>query len=134
MNKKDAKEDSPYKVFCQALKTFIRDLIRVYPDSSELKMVHAGYKIVKTVSKKLVQSLFQTTVEPYRDYIIKRDDSFFPNFTLPDDYGAIYKALLPSLQNMWKGCDDLTRDAVWSHMQVLLVLSDKCAGAVDEEK
>lgn len=118
---------NPYKNFNKAFKMFVRDLMRAYPNHSEFKLMHTGYKMIKTVNKRLVHSLFKSTMKPYYEQILKKDDSFFltPDFTIPDDFSAIYKAMVPIFIRLWKE-SETNREAVWNHMHVLIALSKKC--------
>jgi hypothetical protein len=124
----DHMSKNPYKNFNKAFKVFIRDLMRSYPDQSEFKLMHTGYKLLKTVNKKLPNQLFKSTFDSYYENIRRKDDSFFMSheFSIPDDFGMIYRAMVPVFINMWKGADANTREAVWQHMNHLYDLSIKC--------
>jgi hypothetical protein len=126
----DLNSKNPYKNFNKATKMFIKDLMRSYPTIPEFKMILAGYKMIKSINKKLVHQMFVTTVEPYTENIKKRDDSFFTaEFKLPEDYSIVYKAMLPVFVNLWQVCDEVNREAVWTHLEYLLKKSEKCKTA-----
>lgn len=117
-----------YTEFNKAFKGFIKDLSRSYPDVPEFKMMLGGYKVVKTLNKKYVSQLFKSTINPYVKNIMERDASFFinPGFTLSDEYSIVYKAMVPVFVNLWTKSDEVNREAVWNHLQYLILLSNKC--------
>lgn len=117
----------PHKAFNHAFKTFIRDLIRAYPDTTEFKLIHGAYKVLKTINDRLVYVFFQRTLGPYEEHILRRDDTVFmaPDFTVSDEY----RMMLPMLVNVWKSADEDNRTAVWNHMAVLIELGRACAAA-----
>ena len=119
----------PYKTFNKGFKGFLKDLKRTFPNMTELKLMYGGYKIVKTLNKKMVVDLWREVAEnPYGDHIKKHDDTFFisPDFKASEVLSPAYAAIVPTLIETWKHLDDDNKKKVWAHLDVLVVLSSKC--------
>jgi hypothetical protein len=119
---------SPYKQFNKAFKEMLKDLKRTFPNMNEMKLVYAGYKVVKSLDKKMVNELWREMFEtPYRDYIKRHDDSFFtsPDYKLPEGLSPMYAAVIPTIIETWKHLDDPNKAAIWAHIDVLMTLSER---------
>ena len=67
-----------HREFNKTTKLFIRALIADLPNVSELAILHAAYKLTKTLSKALPSRLFaELLAEPYGERICSRDMAFF---------------------------------------------------------
>lgn len=114
----------PFKRFNKYFKMFIRELSKSYPQVGEYKFILAGYKILKTVSKKLPLKLWKDTItNDMIDAITQKNGDYFtsPEFTV-----AGYENISDMMKREWKGMDTHSRDIVWQHMQCLVVLSRQC--------
>ncbi|KAG2483892.1 hypothetical protein HYH03_017286 [Edaphochlamys debaryana] len=78
------------------VQAFIKDLIRSYPNAPEFKLTKGGYKVIKAVNIRYVQLYFRNTLGPYRDSVMRRDDSaLLTSFTLSDDFTPVYRMMVP---------------------------------------
>jgi hypothetical protein len=121
-------ENSPNKAFNKAFKFMLKDLKRTFPNMNELKIIYAGYKIIKALNKKMVHDLWKEVAEtPYGEYLKRHDASFFvdPDFKPAECLSPAYAALVPSLVETWRHLDDGNKSAIWKHIDVLLALSAK---------
>lgn len=118
------------KDFARGVKDFLRDLMRTYPDVSELKVVFACYKVIKLTGKKNVHRVWQEVSSPYLGFIRARDESFISagNVVLPSGY-AFYSAYVPVFRSMWLSMPPQNKDAVWAHLHNLVVLGELCTAA-----
>jgi len=114
-----------YKEFNHHAKTFVRELIAIYPDVPELKFVHTMYKLAKTLSYKRPQRVFNSTVaEPFTEDIIKGnfEPLFKGNFAeyLGED------TVNTLIQHFITDVDDHNKEMIRQHLLVLLALNKKC--------
>ena len=117
----------PFKNFNKHFKNFVRELGKTYPDVTEYKWMIAGYKIFKTISKKLPYKIFQKNFnESIREAAFKKDEGFFldPAFTIGE-----YDNVAQMIKREWPRMDAHTREMVWQHLQCIIVLGDKCKEA-----
>jgi hypothetical protein len=109
-----------YVDFNIQFKGFMKDLLTAYPNVTELKIMKAGYKLLKKISKKKPQHAFDSMfATPYREYIDNRDSDFFASDNFKIDYCS-------NLKTVWKNMDDVNRNHIWDHLTVLLKRSEKC--------
>lgn len=117
-----------YKKFNKSVKEFLKELMKGFPAIKELKFVYAGYKLVKSFGKKLVQRYWDEAVgTPYGVHIREKSDAFFmdPNFALPKGY-QFYSNYIPVFQSLWSSLDENNKNAIWNHLQVILYLNQEC--------
>lgn len=120
---KEAKK-AVYKDFNKALKTFIREMMVVYPEVKELKMMIAMYKVIKTISYKRPQRIFNSFVaEKYSQNIIDGDfDVFLQESFTYDGFNDI----CDGLKKAFKEVDEQNKKIIRDHLLVLLCLNKKC--------
>ena len=122
----------PYKTFNKAFKGLLKDLKRTFPTMAELKIMYAGYKLLKSLNKKMVVNVWRDVIEDlYGDKVKLHDDTFFvdPAFRPSEVLSPMYAAIVPNLVETWKHLDNENKQAIWLHVDVLLALSQKCPRA-----
>jgi hypothetical protein len=112
-----------YKEFNSSFKFFVRDLIRVYPDVLELKLMLSFYKVMKTVNKKAPQKYFSSWAGDNAQEIINKNWDFF--FNKPYDDTQIQK-FVDIFRKLHNAMDEENKDMIWKHLLVLLKVSQKC--------
>ncbi len=114
-----------YKDFNHSAKMFIRELITIYPDIQELKIVHTMYKLSKTLSYKRPQRVFQSTVgDTFAQDII--DGNFEPLFS-GNFAEYLGQDTVDNLIVRFKtDVDDYNKEMIRQHLLVLLAKSKKC--------
>lgn len=112
-----------FKEFNKALKLFMRELIKVYPDISELKLMFSIYKMMKTINKKSPQRYFHELIAPHSDDLLKKDMVFFLSKEFDD---AISSKIISRLKSEYYMMNEENKDMVWKHIVVLYHLSVKC--------
>lgn len=118
-------EECNFKAFNKALKDFIRCTMDSFPQYVELKLLLATYKMLKTINKKRPCRLFQNMTENCQDHILSKDEAFFQEngIQCPD---ASVQSVMQTMNNVWSQLDEQNKDAVWQHLQKLVLLSKKC--------
>jgi len=118
------KELCPYKRFNKHFKEFIRELMKTYPHVTEYKVMLAGYKITKTISKKLPFKIWTDVInEDMRVVIVNKDPSKIldPNFNVSE-----YEYVINMMRREWPNMNTHSQEMVWQHMNVLMILADDC--------
>jgi hypothetical protein len=87
-----------HALFNTSFKNFVRDLTRRFPGTSEFKMILVSYKLIKTLSPKLVHKWWLVAVTPFHAQLKTHDISFFmdPDMPIPPGFEA-YAGMLPML-------------------------------------
>jgi hypothetical protein len=109
-----------YDEFNVQFKEFLKDIIPAYPNVIELKIMKAGYKLLKKISKKKPQRTFDYMFgSRYKEQISKRDSDFFAS----DDFKIEYCS---NLKNVWATVDDVNKSHIWNHIALLVKKSEVC--------
>ena len=116
---------NPYKEFNLALKTYIREIMGMYPDMQEVKTMHTVYKLSKSINRKLPQALYNRFIaEPYQDAIISREEFFMrSDFSMQTEF---MNSVIPFIQGAWSQMDDASKEANWQHMSLLIAINREC--------
>jgi hypothetical protein len=123
-------EDKIVKTFCTVLGDFLEDLYLSYPDPSLFILKQTTKGMMTTCPKKLVEN-FMECIDPYKDKLLKKDETFFINGGLATNladtkYGFLVDEL-NKISDIWKREDTSkkTKDGIWSYFQVLIQLGSK---------
>jgi hypothetical protein len=78
------------------------------------------------------QELFHEYVSSkFEQHIVKQDDEFFLNQKADDLTGETNTAdLVGLLKKIWGNLSVQNKNAIWKHLQVLLILDKKCRGVL----
>lgn len=114
---------STVDAFNTTLKTFLQELLEVFPDepgTGTLRLFLATYDTFVGANKQGPMDLFLETMAPHEALIAAKDAKVFRKVELP---GGV------SLKDAWKKADDPTRAAIWQYLQMLYMLA-KTASSV----
>ena len=115
----------PYIKFNKTLKYFIRCMIEAFPESSEYKIMHTVYKLLKTLSKKQPLKIFMSISKDCQEEILAKNEKYFFDNTLAIPDSQLLKVYHTSAQR-WLTFDDETKKAIWDHMAALVHRSREC--------
>lgn len=109
-------KDSTLGTFIMMMEQFISEMISSFPNEGKLKVYSNSFDIMKKTNPRKILQLFMDSVTPYTQSIISRDESVMLDDTIP-----LNREL--NLKNIWQspGITDSTKDAIWSHMNTLLM-------------
>lgn len=107
--------------FQQELKSFLKNLIKVFPEDRDLKMITSSLNIalMDDPDNKIINGFYKT-LSPFEEYIDTRDQRFFYEYTSSEI------PLFSKLNSYWEMLDTDNRKIVWDYLQVLFLLSKKC--------
>lgn len=122
--------DKTIKTFCTVLDDFLNDLYKSYPDTS-LFLLKESSKAMMLASPRLVVENFMACIAPYKDRLLKKDESFFINGGLVDNLSSTEYGFLISeinkISEIWNKPDtpDKTKESIWKYFHILIALGSK---------
>ena len=111
-------------VFNKKLGEFFEDLEQIGINNvQDYPLMKASCQFLASVDKRRPAEMFHKyVVGPYQAQITDRDEEFFWN----ESYNSVSDmAIVNAIKHIWKTLDDTNKNAVWMHMQVLMVLARK---------
>ena len=113
-------------MFNEKLKDFLKDVIVVCPNVSEIKILLTGLNLL---DKKDIQKNFnENVVIPYEKFIMARDEDFFVNNrSFSEDQkqwgdSNMIGELIQRLKDNWISLSPQNKNAIWDHLTILVVL------------
>lgn len=113
-----------YKNFNKALKFFMRELMSMYPNMPELKLMFSFYKVMKTVNKKAPEKYFYDLVAPYHNDLLKKNLECFMKEDIVED--PTIKKMLGPLKEEYQKMKPENKDMIYNHIILLYKLSLIC--------
>lgn len=103
--------------FITSMEEFLDEMSIQFPTNPKIKEMRRKFMTLKGTTPKMVLDEFREMVEEFKDAIFKKDESMLsdPDSVLVSEYG---------LDAIWKECSDGTKNAIWLHLQTLVLLSD----------
>jgi len=101
--------------FNDMLEQFLTELMGTFPEEKSIKKYHAGFDVLRKSNPKKVVEGFMTTISPYAQKVMNKDESIL------DDNLDILDEL--SIKKNWNsGISDNTKGAIWQYLQTLYML------------
>lgn len=121
--------ENKQKVFCKVLSDFLNDIYKSYPDASLLIFIKLTDTLIATNPSKVVANFMQY-VEPVKDKIKNKDESFFINGGLSkqvDTDNAFIHDEIDKIISIWKNSNTSlkTKEVIWKYFQVLVEIGEK---------
>lgn len=115
-------------LFNQKLIGFFEDLAATFPEERDIKMALEAIQGAKKINPRLLLDMFiEYVTKPLRDPILAEDDEkviAFAKATIQTQYNDMSPALM-IFDKHWPTMSDANRDAIWKHLKVLVLLSDR---------
>jgi|LauGreSBDMM110SN_4_FD.fasta_scaffold414300_1 hypothetical protein len=125
-----SKAPTPLGLFTDKLIAFFRDLKDTYPEEKEIKAALEGLEAAKKVNPRLIHDLFdQHVYKPLREDILAEDVDKIVAYTklaIQTQFNEIYPAL-SIFEKYWPDMSDSNRSAIWKHLKVLVLLSERAS-------
>ena len=111
--------------FYKHLKEFMKDLIGVFPEDREIKIISSSINIASMDDEdnELIYG-FNNALKPLEHLIENRNDDLFnqdPSLYWPD--GSNQYQLFSKLNIYWDSLNDTNRKIVWDYIQVIYSIS-----------
>ena len=125
-----SKTFSPLGLFVDKLVAFFRDLRDTYPEEKEIKGALESIEAARKVNPRLVHDLFTEHIyKPLREDILAEDVDKIVEYTkhaIQTQFNEIYPALT-IFEKYWGDMSDSNRSAIWKHLKVLVLLSERAS-------
>lgn len=127
---------SPFVLFNLKVSEFMRDLDGLLGDLYDFVIFKQGVQMVSICDEtRLGHCFFNYVVTPYRHYIVSRDETFFLDNISEDsirdvDCDGFDFTILDIIKSKWCSMSDDDKSAVWAHLELLVVLCDRCMDSV----
>jgi hypothetical protein len=119
---------SPLGIFNTRLIGFFEDLQATFPEERDIKLGLEAIQGAKKINPKLILDLFRENVaKPLRDDILKEDEDkviAYAKMVIASQYNEMSPALM-IFDKHWHNMSEGNRDAIWKHLKVLVLLSEK---------
>ena len=116
-----------YSAFNNKLLDFIDDLKPLLGNLPEYNVIQSSVKFLSKFQEEQNCALFeQFVVVPYGPQIKSRDEAFLLNQDYMNSGGA--SSVVDLIKGVWTSLVQKDRDSIWAHMNVLVLLSEKCKG------
>ena len=119
------------KAFNTKLIDFFTDLNETYPEERDIKYALEAIQGLAKINPKMILDLFYEYVYLPMGEAIKREDEEFvissAKSTIKQQYNEMHASLL-IFDKYWPDMSDNNRQAIWSHMKVLVILCEKAKG------
>jgi hypothetical protein len=109
---------------------FVSDLISVFPNDTEFRMVQLAITGLQFASPCVLQEGFhERVVVPFGDKILARDEGFFLDADYSKETADVEDAaqFIQKVKHMYRQMKEDDRAVVWKYMRVLVLLSNKIA-------
>ena len=115
-------------LFNQKLINFFEDLAATFPEERDIKMALEAIQGAKKINPRLLLDMFvEYVTKPLRDPILAEDEDkviAFAKATIQTQYNDMSPALM-IFDKHWPTMSDGNRDAIWKHLKVLVLLSER---------
>ena len=113
--------------FNNNLNKFINELIKTYSQEQNFVVFKNTILLMQRVNPRKVLSLFIEYIDPYKEKLLKRDESFFLN----ENYSNILSQtkdkdnawqLIDKLKLYWKDTSETNKNVIWNYFKQLITL------------
>lgn len=111
--------------FYKHLKEFMKDLIMVFPDDREIKMISSSINIATVDDEEYeLINAFYNALNPLESLIINRDNDLFnQDPSIYWENGSNQYQLFSKLNIYWDSMNDTNRKIIWDYIQLIYSLS-----------
>jgi hypothetical protein len=115
-------------MFVDKLLAFFEDLVETYPEEKEIRYAVDAITMAKKMNPRLVLDMFVDYVsKPLHDSILSENEEVvipYAKNQIQNQFNEMSPALL-IFDKHWPAMSEANRKAIWNHMKVLILLSDK---------
>jgi hypothetical protein len=123
---------SPFVLFNLKVTEFLRDLDGLLGDVYDFVIFKQGVQMISLCDEpRLAHCFLEYVATPYRNYICSRDEVFFLDNINKDSIRDVNRdgfdfTILDIIKGKWCSMTDDDKNAVWAHLELLVVLCDRC--------
>ena len=101
--------------FMMMFENFIQELCDTFPNEPKLKVHREKFEMLKKSNPRKMFELYMNTVEPFKTYIMNRDETLFTSVLDSGQY------ILSDMKDLWleENTSENTKNAIWSHLNTM---------------
>ena len=119
---------TPLGIFNNKLITFFEDLQESFPEERDIRTSLEALRGAKKINPNLLLDVFYENVtRPLRDQILAEDEEkviAYARSAIQSQFNEVSVALM-IFDKHWPHMSEGNRDAIWKHLKVLTLLSEK---------
>ena len=118
--------------FNRTFTEFVNDLITVFPNDSDFRMVKMAVLGLQLTAPSLLHDNFrERVVIPFSEKILAKDEGFFLHADYAEQTCDVGDAvnIITKVKQMYQQMKDDDRAVVWRYMRVLVLLSNKLSSS-----
>ena len=114
------------QLFYQNLRSFLKDLILVFPEDDDLKIITSGLNIAIMDDDNFeIINTFYDSLKEYESMILCKDINFFLVNTCLFRKDSHQFKFFTKLNSLWSDLSENNENKVWSYIQIIYGLSKK---------
>jgi len=115
-------------LFNQQFGNCMNDLIKVFPDDSQLRFMHHSVQIILLTDEEYIYKIYHKYVTaPYNKQLMNREEAFFLDNSYDDVQGNMNDGLniIKKVKTCWTVLSDKNKEIIWKYLQNMCVLTNK---------
>lgn len=114
--------------FNSKFEEFVKDLIQLYPDDKDFKLLKNSFSLLKMADKKKPYALFALYSGDYEEFVMNRDENFFLNHNFRDiveTEANFTDELMLKLKSYWKTISEENKEIIWKYLTLFYQIKKK---------
>lgn len=113
--------------FNSKFEEFIKDMISIYPNDKDFKMMKNSFSLLKMADEKKPVALFAKFGNKFEKPVKEKNEDFFLNRSYDDvaDESNFTDGLINKLKDYWKELSAENKDIVWNYLNLFFTLKTK---------
>lgn len=129
--------NSLYEIFNQKVGQFIDDVMLVFPEDGDLKLIKSGFNMIKNIKPKIIHNVFEEHVlRQYKQQILEKDEKFFltenyehfEEVLKEQDENVSLMEIVDKVKSKWTTLSDENKTTIWNYLHIFVKLSEKIMG------
>ena len=115
-------------IFNNKFDEFVKDLIILYPDDKDFKMLKHSFNLMKLADDKKPFELFARYGEKFEKQVQTKDERFFLDHTYDDavvNESNFTEDLVNKLKSYWKDMSEDDKEIIWKYLGLFFGLKNK---------
>ena len=125
---KSAGNDKWISIFNSKFEEFVKDLITLYPNDKDFKMMKNSFNLMKLADDKKPFELFARYGGNFEKQVQTKDESFFLDHSYTDaveNESNFTEDLVNKLKSYWRDMGDNDKEVIWQYLGLFFGLKNK---------
>lgn len=109
---------------------FVEKMVASFPNEPKLRGYQATFLTTKRFNNKKPVEFFMSTLMPYGEQILQRNESFFKQDNLVERAQSFSGQT--GLTNYWENMSEEDKSSIWEYMQTLYILGMNAIGMSEQ--